>query len=383
MRIIFPAGRADWFIMLTYSSFMKAIRERRFFPIYLFYGEESYIQEELIRKLAKAYLGEEDGFGLEKADGERYSPDELLEETSESNIFSSRRLIVINDPPYMKPLRSEDAQKKGAAGKPLVDPKRDPGQSVEEKADRIDLVLESYLGKVNAASSDCALVFRMHQVDRRRRYFKLIDKHGAVVQCSPLKGKELSEWIKRKVSEYGKTIDHAAIEKIMMSGDLNLTFLRAEIEKFTAYLGGENNITAETVEQLFSGDLQSSVFTMLDALAEGSPGRARVMLDRLLQSNEKPLQILAMLFRHYRLLLNVIALENRVVAPKDMAALLGVPPFAATRLRRQASLYSSAILAEVIHTLYETDKKIKTGRLEPNRALFIALERINNIQKTA
>ncbi len=369
--------------MLTYSSFMTTIRENRFFPVYLFYGEESYIQEELIRKLADAYLGKEGAFGLEKVDGEHYSPDELLEEVGESNIFSSRRLIVVNDPPYMKPPRSEDAQKKGNPGKPGLEPEPDSGKTGEERADRVDLLLESCFGKVDAANPDCVLVFKMPRVDRRKRFLKLIDKHGAVVQCSPLKGKELSDWIKRKVSESGKTIDHAAVEKIMMSGNLNLTFLRAEIEKFTAYLGEEDRVTAETVEQLFSGDLQSSVFTMLDALAEGSSGKANRMLDRLLQRNEKPLQILAMLVRHYRLLLNVIALEDRAVAPKDMAALLGVPPFAATRLRRQASLHSSAALAEVIQTLYETDKKIKTGRLEPNRAIYIALERIDNIQKTA
>ncbi len=359
--------------MLSYQAFIKQINGGEFAPAYLLFGEEKYLQEELVDRISAAFLGQDSDFGREKIEGSALSLEEVLERAGEEGLFADRRLLIVDNPPYLAaPKKNEDTDRNGE-DKPADGPEKGGLE-----------MLENYLARAASGSRDSIIIFLADRVDRRRRPFKLLDKKGSAVECNPLKGETLAIWIRNKASALGRTIEKQALERLLMAGDQNLHYLSAELEKYSAYLReSENVITLSTVEALFSGDIQGDVFKLSDAMAEGNMPDAHDFLDLLLRRREKPLLIFFMLVRHYRLLLHACCLMKDGLPQNEFAAALEVHPFVARKLREQAVSYSISALEEVILALQNADQQIKTGQIEPSQALKLTLSRIDYIQTAA
>ncbi len=358
--------------MLSYQALVNKIKQGNFAPVYLFYGEEKYLQEELARFVSAAFLQQESDFGLEKLAGNTLSLEEVLRRLGETGLFASRRLLIIDNPPYLTPPKK--AEEKAGPW--------DEGTGESPEKSGIDL-LDRYLEQAGRDDPDSLLVFLAERVDRRKKLFKLIDKKGAAVECSPLKGEALAAWIRNKVSALGKKIERPALERLLAAGDHNLHYLSGELEKYCTSLGEDQElITARTVEALFSGDIQGDVFKLSDAMAEGNMAGAHSLLDLLLRRREKPLLIFFMLVRHYRLLLQAHCLMEDGLPQNEFVSTLEVHPFVARKLREQAVSYDRHTLEEVILALQKADQQIKTGRIEPSQALKLILSRIDYVQST-
>ncbi len=356
--------------MISYKALIKKIKANNFSPVYLFYGQERYLQEELISHLAAAFLENGNEYGLERYDGNTLTLDQVLERLDENGLFSNRRVMVVDSPPYLAPPRKneekEDSEKETVRG--------------NSEKNQVE-ILEKFLEQASAGNQQSILIFLTRGVDRRKKIFKLLDKYGIVSECSPLKGEALVSWIRKQVSEQDKKIDRPALEKILLAGSHDLYLLSNELNKYAAYLGSEEElITANVVENLFSGDIQGDVFKLSDAMAEGNMAAAFDILQLLLRRREKPLLIFFMLVRHYRLLLQTNSLMKEGLPQQEFASTLEVHPFVAGKLREQAVLYKGHVLEEVLIALQETDRQIKTGRIEPERALELTLARIDYIQ---
>jgi len=358
--------------MVSYQSLLKQFKEGKFAPVYLFYGEEKYLQQEFTARLAESFLGSEIEYGLEKVDGSEYDLEDIMARLNEGGLFSRRRIVVVENPPYLTPPRKKELrdESKDEAG---------PDNREKQSAD----LLTGYLENLDPGDFDSVLVFLTPGADKRRRFFKLIDKKGVVVECAALKGDALAAWIRKKALKMGKKMDRGAVERLLLAGDHNLHYLSNELDKYRTYLGDEGDtITVETVETLFAGDLQGNVFKLADALAEGALAGAQDFLDLLMKRREQPLLILFMLTRHYRLLLQAFSLLEEGRSGADLASILGVQPFVARKLKEQTALYNRRVLEEAMLALQKTDCQIKTGCLEPAQALQLVLSRIDHVQRT-
>lgn len=359
--------------MLLYQALIKKLTEGIFAPVYLLYGEEKYLQEELIVHLSDSFLGSDTEFGREKLEGSAFSLEETIARLGESGLFSRRRLLIVENPPY------------------LVAPRKNKEDNISEEFVDHDLseknspeLLESYIDRQESSLPENILVITASQIDRRRRLYKIIDKKGIAVECNPLKGETLAAWIRNKAARLDKKIDNMALERLLWAGEQNLHYLSGELEKYSAYLGEDQDvITAQVVDQLFSGDIQGDIFKLADAVTGGNLERAYNLLELLLRRREKPLQIYFMLVRHYRLLLQAYCLLEEGTSPGDFAQALEVHPFAARKLREQAANCKGPILEDVIIALQRTDLQIKTGRIEPVQALKLILSRIDYLQSAA
>lgn len=358
--------------MLPYQVAIKQIRDSKFYPFYLLFGEEKYLQEDLTCRLSEFYLGKDADFGRETIEGDAVDLEGLLDRISDSGLFSDRRLLIVDNPPYFLPAKKTEETGEDRAH---------PGNK-SNRGDDECLLLERYL-ETDSSSPPCGIiVFRTERIDRRRRIFKFMEKRGATVECAPLKGDALAAWIKSRAADYGKSIERAAVERIMLAGEQSLHYFSNELEKYATYLGKrENVITAKTVELLFSGDLQGDVFKMSDAIAAGNLEKAQGMLDLLIRKREAPLLIFFMLVRHYRLLLQAHCLLDQGLSQQDFNTALAVHPFVARKMREQAVSFNRKVLENILVALQDADLQIKTGEVGPTSALELLLIRIDNLQQ--
>ncbi len=354
--------------MSSYHEVSRAITAGRFAPAYLLYGEEPYLIEELCERLSAAYLGEDPGYGREKIDGGELTLEQVLLRLEEASLFTPRKLLLVKEPPYL-------AAKKSESG---VEEKKETREAEGKKAAAL---LEKFIAREKAQAVPSRIaVFLAKAVDKRRRFFKLLEKEAVAVHCAPLRRNELGRWIREQAARRGKEIEPAALQRLLWSGENNLYTLSNELDKYSLYLDeGEKTITAAVVGRLFSGDIKSTVFALTDALSEGNLDRALRALSLLDRKREEPLKIFFMLTRHYRLLLGARSLREEKVPSAKHPRELGVGSFEAGKVFRQSAAFSRESLEEIIIALQKIDRRIKTGRIPPRQALEIAIAHIREL----
>jgi len=349
--------------MISYRQARSQIISGKLSPVYLIFGEEPFLKEELIALLKERFLGKGSVYGYEKLEGDSVSLPEALARLQHPDLFASRKLLVLDQPPGLVAPRS-------FREKPKNKSKNGQDRETDKQWDPLWLFLE----QEKASPPSSILVLLAAAVDRRRRWFKLLDEQAVVVECAPIKGGELRRWIIHQVEQAGKKIEQEALDLILLEGDNNLWHIYNELQKFIACSGEDQPaITLEIVEDLQAVDSPGNVFKLTDSLAEGDGSAALDRLNRLLRHREPPLKILFMITRHFRLLLETCSLQEAGTHPRQLAGELKVHPFVAQKLHRQASFYSRQILEEIMLGLHDCDLKIKTGQIDPEQALKITL----------
>jgi len=107
---------------------------------------------------------------------------------------------------------------------------------------------------------------------------------------------------------------------------------------------------------------------MVDALGRRDGRTAMRLLHQLLNS-QKPLSLLGMIVRQFRILVQVKELSERGLGQREIADKLKLHSFVVGKGLHQARNFSMAQLETVYDQLVETDVAIKTGRLDPVLAL--------------
>lgn len=98
-----------------------------------------------------------------------------------------------------------------------------------------------------------------------------------------------------------------------------------------------------------------------EAVGAGEWKRAFEILQRLWSHHEEPLAILALLVRHFRILLK--ARENQALwrNHRDLSRILAVPPFVVEKYCQQARRYTRDQLLALWEELLQTDRELKSS----------------------
>jgi DNA polymerase-3 subunit delta len=194
------------------------------------------------------------------------------------------------------------------------------------------------------------------------------DATGWVVARARLKGGEIGNpaaaALVARINRGSKNDrDHAAEDS-----RLYVYKLDRELDKLTAYAAGRR-IEEADVEVLVAAEDVADIFAFTDALGSRDSEAAYRAMRGVLSRGEQPLIVLSMIARQTRLLIQ--AKENDRLAPDALAQALGVHPYVAGKLLKQAALFSMPDLERAHRAVHEADAAIKSGRMEDMAALDV------------
>ena len=219
-------------------------------PVYLLTGDEPLLLQEcadLVRSAARA-AGCTEREVLDTAPKD-FSWEALLHSAAELSLFGERKVIE---------LRLPDG-KPGAEG---------------SKA------LCAYLEQ---ASGDDVLLVISGKIDRQSqnsKWFKALDKVGAVVQVWPVTARDMPRWLRQRLGQAGLGIDEDALELLAERLEGNLYAAVQEVEKLKLLAGGDN-VTLQTVTTAVLDNARYNLFTMVDTALAGKPEATLRMLHGL------------------------------------------------------------------------------------------------------
>lgn len=322
MRADAPAHRSfvDREPALQLDALTRELKKGTIRTAYLLAGEEALFRDDALAAIrASALDGRADDFNFDRLEGERTTPQLLLEAVGRLPVMAARRLVLLVEP---------DGRKAGA--KALVD--------------AIPDVVKGLAGR-----DDVVLVVTTPKVDKRSRFYKAFGQPAAVVECDPPKaGAPVVAFVKGEARRQGLAIGAGVAELLAERVGPQLLLLRNELAKASLLAGPGQPVERAHVDASVAQVAEESIWDLTDAIGEGRHGDAIVLLARLLDAGSPVQPLLGTLASHFRKL-------ARVQAGVDV----GGPPFVKQKLERQARRYSSGKLLRCLQEIHRADLALK------------------------
>jgi DNA polymerase-3 subunit delta len=203
-------------------------------------------------------------------------------------------------------------------------------------------------------------------VDKRRKLFKVIEKHGIAVEVSHLKAKEVRSWLTVKLGELNKRMASDAMEYFLgivsIMSKVSLGFLHNELEKIALFTAQKTLITQQDLVVIMSAIPEISVFAMIDAVSQKQVGKALQLIGEQLQAGEHPLKLISLLARQVRMMWQAKEMAERGYGSRDIADKLGLVPFIGEKMLKQSRNFTPATLKQTTIALASADHDLKSGR---------------------
>jgi DNA polymerase-3 subunit delta len=325
-------------VKLSYASLKEHLEGEALAPAYVITGNQDLLCELASKDIQDAVLGEEDpSFNLDKFDGEAVSAHEVVESCNIFPLLAERRLVRVRR--ASKLTREADAT-----------------------------ALSEYL---DSPSPQTTLLLELEKPpDARRKTWKNIEKKAVVVQCEPLKDREVESWIADRAKRLRLKLGREEIRYMVAEFGSDLRRQLNELEKITLYAAGGKPGVEELAVVLGRGKAQS-IFQFTEALANRDTKTSLKQLGRLLEEGQSPLPILALIDRTVVQLLAAKELEGKR-RPANAASLLGAPPWKVERILQQSSRFTEKQLLKALDDIHRCDLSLKSTGV-PARLLLEGL----------
>ncbi len=332
---------------MNHSEFFSALKRGEIRRCYLFEGEEEFTKKSALKALRAAVAGG-DFAAMNDTRLADPAPDALIAAAETLPFMSDRRFLEIRDSAMLASGKAKDY---------------DEDSAVQQ--------LDAYLDQL--PDTVCMVFFVHGKADGRKKLYQILKKKAALVSFDPLEDRELAQWIAGTLKKEGKKISLAACQRLWFSAGRDLTLLNQELGKLIAYSQDRSEITESDIAAVCVQSTEYKVYDMADALLTGQGSKALNMLEALLRDGEERLMLLSLLGRQCRQLRAVKALAAEGSSPAQIAAKLGMPPFAVRRNLDTARAYSLSQLGEMAYLCLDTEYQVKSGQLMENGALEKAM----------
>jgi DNA polymerase-3 subunit delta len=206
-----------------------AIQSKQFAPAYYLFGDDDYLKEDGLRQLIDAAVDPTTrDFNLDQRRGSEVDAASLASLLAMPPMMADRRVIVIRDVSALR----KDAR----------------------------TALERYL---RSPASD-VLVALSAPADGKED--KGLSALSVPVNCKPLTGAQLPNWIVGRVEKFGTGISPAAVELLQNAVGADLSQLAVEVDKLASYCSGRE-IDEEAVTAVVGVRRDETLGHLLDAVA--------------------------------------------------------------------------------------------------------------------
>lgn len=317
------------------------IKNKTYNRIYLLYGEEGYLKTQYKNKLVSAICGD-DTMNFSYFEGKGIDIKEVIGISETLPFFADLRLIVIENSGFFKSSNEE---------------------------------LAEYLSNVPETTTIC---FVEQDVDRRNKVFKTVKDKGYVCEMATQNVATLKKWILGILDNNNKKITEATLNIFMEKIGHDMENISNEVEKLICYVGDEEVITTEAVQDICVETITSKVFDMIDAMGYKNRSRALDIYYDLIANKESPLLILFMITRQFNIMLQVMELKKIGMDSKGITEKTKLAPFVVTKTLKQIANFTYVQIKEALNEGVELETMIKQGNITDKVAVEMLLIKYSN-----
>jgi DNA polymerase-3 subunit delta len=335
--------------------------------MHILHGSDRLAVRERRKALLAELLPAGDDLALSRLDGAKCSADELTRAVSVMPFFGGVSVVMVDDlltrfeskRRKAAPAAEEaaDAPDDGdAPDAPLLPGKNDPSRP-----------FAAALGQIAPATT--VLLWERGAITKTNALLKALAKTATVAVFDAPKAGEIEDWIHARARAQGVRLKPDVPRLLAEHLGADPETLDEELTKLAVYVGEGGTIDTATVRLLTPQTRQADTLALLNAASGNRTGEALGLLHELLADGVVPVAIIGMLASQVRKLLQVQSLAVRRLPPPEIAARLGMHPYAAKMTAESLRHYTPAGLRALHGRLLQADSDIKTGQADGEAAL--------------
>lgn len=296
--------------------------------LFVLTGENSFMLQQELRKLVRAFVAEHTDMALEQLDGEEAEFDRIREALQSLPFLASKKLVVLRAP---------------GANKQFV---------------------ESFENLLTEAPESTDIVIVEPKLDKRLSYYKFLKKQPGFQEFAELDTLGLAKWLVGLVKEQGGSLSQSDASYLVDRVGASQQLLSNEIAKLLQY---SPNVTRQTINELTERAPQSTIFELLDAALAGNSKKALELYHEQRMMKVEPQAILALLGWQLHVMALVKTAADR--DPSAIASQAKLNPFVVRKTQGIVRGISLPQLKQLINDVFTLDVRLKSESIDADEAL--------------
>ena len=337
----------------SFKVFSENLKTGNIEKVILMHGVEQYLVKWAVETLVKKYVNP----AVKSMDyvllDDDASCSQVMEAAETFTMFSERRIVWVRD---FKPLTGDS-------------PRGYNKEEIKELADYLQ-----------SSNDNTILIFSAEEIKASAVLITAIKKAGQVYDFAPIDKPDLVSFARKRFNVAGIDVTPAAVNALIdatgyyhKESDYRLFHFENDIQKIIAHSDGMR-VTEKDIMETVSGDMDTFVFDMLDAISNHQKEKAFSVLYNMMHGGSDAFSIIGAIVSQFEMMLSVKQMREEGL---DLAAIrkkLGGSEFRIKKMLPYVNKFTVTKLKETLSAIYQVDRNIKTGLLEPQLALemFIA-----------
>ena len=310
------------------------LKNQNLHGIYVFYGEEKYVQQEYLKKIKKIFG--ELSLGINYILLDENNIDTLISDIETPAFGYEKKLIIIRDSNLFK---------------------KDCKSPMKEK-------FKKYVSENMDIINEAVVIVFIEEIVHKMDLYKTVEKNAVIIETKELKPIEIKNRLKRICAMYKVQISDQNLNYLIETAGTSMQDLINEIRKLIEYAGENGEIKKEDIDKLTIKEIQAIIFDLTDYLGTKNTEKALEVLNNLIYNKEPLQKIIITLYNHFRkIYLTKLALKER----RDLVEVLSLKPnqvFLTTKYRKQAEYFKEKEILQILKELIDLDYKSKSGQID-------------------
>ena len=314
----------------SYDDLATAFRHQNYDPLYFFFGEETFLTDELQDLLVETALDpHQHDFNLDVLYGSETEASEVIGLCQGFPAGAPHRVVIVREFEKLE----NNRQFKGYAQQP------NPHA----------IVLLACTEKPNLSAHP----------------YRALKENATWSEFQSPYDNEMPDWIQDYVSGQGYDIEPRAVQMLADYVGTDLQRAASEIEKLMTFAGERTRLTTDDVLAASGQTREFNVFELQAAIGEGRHADAERIAERILQQASNPrgeaIMIVAVLNGYFDKLWTLQKPGALRKNKYDLAGEIGVSPYFVEEYKHAAQRYTRAAIADAYSALLAADYELKGG----------------------
>lgn len=324
--------------MVTYEKIISDIKNKIYHPVYFLFGDESFYIDEISDILSDTVLSDiEKEFNLTTLYGRDTNIATIINAARRFPMMANYQVIVVKEAQML--------------------------ENIEE--------LEIYL-QAPVRTTILVLCYKFKKPDKRKKFYKEIDKNSVAFESPKIRDEKLPEWIRSYIAGKGYKIGIETSQLLADHIGSDLSKIANEISKLMINLPAGSEITTSYIEQNIGITKEYSIFELQNALNIKDVYKVMRIINYFASNpKENPLiKTISLLYIHFMKIMKYATLKDK--SQKNAAAVIGCHPFFVKDYEYAARSYNIEKLKDTILILKEYNLKaigVDNNSVEPGQLM--------------
>lgn len=305
---------------------LNDIKNKNFKPIYFLMGEEPFYIDAISDYIAKKVLTEaEKGFNQMVLYGKETSIDEIVSNAKRYPMMAEYQVLIVKEAQHLS-------------------------RTIEQ------LVAYAENPQVTTILVIC---YKYKKLDKRKAAYKVLSKHGVVLESKKLYDNQVAGWIQRFITGKNYKITPKAAALLVEFLGTDLSKISNELEKLFLVVDKQKEITPNHIEQHIGISKDFNNFELKKAVGERDIKKATRIINYFAQNpKDNPFVVTVTLMNSFfTQLLQYHGMKDH--SPKAVAQTLRVSPYFVNEYQSAARNYPMKSVSKIISGLRTLDLKGK------------------------